>query len=1357
MTNIESNYLKRKKLFRATGLLNKSQLKLASYIKNNKNVTLQGTKRFMDKSGEYYLKNVQMQNRKQDFNYHKRGSLNNPQNLENCLNDNLSKIKKRASKIVTLLPENSLTPIPKKEGINKTGFANGIKKKELNDAQRTAVFIRRLEYSTSVKRKMVKGNKDYENKVILIQEWWRTMLKIIKLQKNIRGFIFRKNLMNSLEHQEKLYQFITEFDNIYNYHALRHFLDNLKKKRDYEKAKYMEKCEDFGEKLENLEIMNNFKNLKKYFDRWKKANKKQKKLALNNLAKKLNNILKTKFNEKKLDTLKKIENKAKKEEKNLNDKIKNFRKKKAKEKFIKNLKRAHQLNKILNKIKEKKDKKHLKEAFDKLKKYYNLSKILEKLNELLNNKLKQIFMNNLKKIYFAEKLNDIIQKCINKICDENKKIFLDKLKEINNKKILKDNLNRWNNICKGMNNKRNIINLLAKYKKVENERRKKELINFNFGDSEEKLNKIEQMNILKKQLNNLTIYNNNKKLKKYLSKWKSYIERKEIKENLLKFQQKKIAKDKLKSILNKLQKIYNKNDLRKYFDKYKEISKKLKQRSLESLIETLIKILDKAKKESDEELKKHSFETLRKNNDIIKGVEKLHKLLDNKPLKYALNALKKNAGMSEGFRILDKFFTKKYLEYQKDFYDKLKKNSDIQKAAEILDKLISDKIKKDVLENLIKKSKQEKGFEILDKIFNKKLLKKTLDRLVMNNNIQKACEILEKIINKKLLEDTWKKLISMDFVDLLQRYENKYKQNKKEKDKKIKRVINNLKKLKKDENKDLMKKYLDKWKDIVERRKIKDSLLEKALLKKAFNNWRNMKEFKDISEALEKSIQKKKYEIERKNIFMKVRRKKLLGNVLNKLEKSNLNNLKKYFDIWKQKLNSIKEKEKCLNNLYNIYKTAENNLLKKYLNNWLSNSKKEEKEEEEDVPKYKKKPRIKEKEIIIEEDTNEFNPTYYNSKINLFKSNNIPFKKYLKKENMHIEQSQRFDYIETQEEEAPKIKKNLMKLKKYNMEDDYSSSNEGTNQGLGEILIQKERLVREPRNYTSQSFFIDKNLKNNLIDSKNYSINSYNKNILPMKMKGDFINLIEQNPKILEQKNPRIQVTNATCNLAQIINNDENEDNDLTQEEIANEIEKLNDNFIIDKNKVLSRVIKNCDKDLYAAQATFKTKKDKYYSVGIPLNNNEAKWEFLGDIRGERGKNNTNKFELIQKEPQTMKEDLSYYKKTVIKRKNVGEGNNRRDKDNSFKLKEINFLQYYRSPMKSQRKEENSIEIIRNHRLNKFKKRQNTLALFWTNSEKKRNLKNKYNIDRSHGKIELNPEYRTLDYDDDNDNLEGNY
>ena len=146
-----------KKPFKATGLLNKSQLKLASYIKANKDVTLQGTKRFTDKSGEYYLKNIQLQNSRQDPNSTVKNTLNNPQNLENCLNRDISKIRRRASKIVTLLPENSLTPIPKKEGINKLGMANGYGKKELNDAQRTAVFIRRLEYATSMKKQMDVG------------------------------------------------------------------------------------------------------------------------------------------------------------------------------------------------------------------------------------------------------------------------------------------------------------------------------------------------------------------------------------------------------------------------------------------------------------------------------------------------------------------------------------------------------------------------------------------------------------------------------------------------------------------------------------------------------------------------------------------------------------------------------------------------------------------------------------------------------------------------------------------------------------------------------------------------------------------------------------------------------------------------------------------------------------------------------------------------------------------------------------------------------------------------------------------------------------------------------------------------
>ena len=299
-----------KKPFKATGLLNKSQLKLASYIKANKDVTLQGTKRFTDKSGEYYLKNIQLQNSRQDPNSSvKKYSLNNPQNLENCLNRDINKIKRRASRIVTLLPENSLTPIPKKDGIQKTGLANKYGKKELDDAQRTAVFIRRMEYATSMKRQMNEGKnlKNNAKKILLIQEWWKTMFKIIKLQKNVRGFLFRKKLMNNLEHQEKLLQFITEFDNIHNYHLYRQFMDNLKKKRDYEKAKLMEKCEDFNDKLDNLEKMRDWKNFKKCFDKWRDDTKRRRKEALDNLANTANDVFNRRRKKNNLDVIRKFE------------------------------------------------------------------------------------------------------------------------------------------------------------------------------------------------------------------------------------------------------------------------------------------------------------------------------------------------------------------------------------------------------------------------------------------------------------------------------------------------------------------------------------------------------------------------------------------------------------------------------------------------------------------------------------------------------------------------------------------------------------------------------------------------------------------------------------------------------------------------------------------------------------------------------------------------------------------------------------------------------------------------------------------------------------------------------------------
>ena len=344
----------------------------------------------MDKSGEYYLKNIQLQNKKKD---NVRKSLNIPQNLENCLNKkDFNKIKRKASKIVTLLPENSLTPIPKKKDVKDNFFGSNLDKKELNDAQRTAVFIRRLEYSTSMKRQAIedKNAKIQAKKIGLIQEWWKAMFKIIKIQKNFRGFSFRKKLMNNLEHQEKLLQFITEFDNIHSYHLYKQFMDNLKKKSDYEKNKLMEKCEDFNDKMDNLEKMHNYENFKKCFQKWKDNTKKERKLALENLCNKLKDFLINKEKEEKKLFLDKIKLKEKEEENKLNNKIKNFQEIQARKKFFNNLKKLYKENQ-LKKEKEKEKNNKLEISSN-----VNYLDIIDKKNNLENNdiskKENQIFI-----------------------------------------------------------------------------------------------------------------------------------------------------------------------------------------------------------------------------------------------------------------------------------------------------------------------------------------------------------------------------------------------------------------------------------------------------------------------------------------------------------------------------------------------------------------------------------------------------------------------------------------------------------------------------------------------------------------------------------------------------------------------------------------------------------------------------------------------------------------------------------------------------------------------------------------------------------------------------------------------------
>ena len=477
-----------KKPFNKNGLLSKSQLKLASYIEQNKDVTLAGTKRFTDKTGEYYLKNVQLQKKKDKPGpLIKKLSLTRPQNLDNIfskLHGNINKIKKNATKIITILPENSLTPIPVKEQNSVQGVAQSFNKKQYKNAERVAVFIRRMEYANGVKnhfKSVKKNDEDYLNKIIFIQEWWKTMYKIILIQKCIRGYLFRKNLMKNLEHQEKILKFITSFYHLFFSHLYKKFFDNLKKKYDYINqinSKKIELLEDINEKMEKIEKFKCMKKLKYIVYKWKKKIYKLKikeKAEIFNSNKNKNKVIKVLRNNYLSKLIKDVLKKDKKEKKELLDKINKEKNLVNILKGIKILKRVVRNNnnkKIFLRLKKLYEFLIKKSCFNKWKKKAQFNNIIQKLknNKKKKNKLMSIInkLSKIKEIKDKEKMKmmfeiwknmrivkqvkklkiKLIKKEDNNNLNENKNI--DNIKKINN-----NNKNSSENILKENNNKNN--------------------------------------------------------------------------------------------------------------------------------------------------------------------------------------------------------------------------------------------------------------------------------------------------------------------------------------------------------------------------------------------------------------------------------------------------------------------------------------------------------------------------------------------------------------------------------------------------------------------------------------------------------------------------------------------------------------------------------------------------------------------------------------------------------------------------------------------------------------------------------------------------------------------------------------
>ena len=176
-------------------------MKYNSFLEEHRDITMSGTKRFEDKSGEYYLKNA-IKYQRNNLNYLNQKSLTKP-SLNNNKNSNNNKlIKVNKNKLYE-----ELVPIPKIKQKNK--LKCDYDKKNLNNAINNAKYIRRIQYSKNLTQQKNLQYKEMQinemiflKKIKSIQIWWKTIFQIIKLQKIIRGSLYRRKIFKKIKKQE---------------------------------------------------------------------------------------------------------------------------------------------------------------------------------------------------------------------------------------------------------------------------------------------------------------------------------------------------------------------------------------------------------------------------------------------------------------------------------------------------------------------------------------------------------------------------------------------------------------------------------------------------------------------------------------------------------------------------------------------------------------------------------------------------------------------------------------------------------------------------------------------------------------------------------------------------------------------------------------------------------------------------------------------------------------------------------------------------------------------------------------------------------------------------------------------------
>ena len=229
ISNTSNNILlKQNKIVKTAKIKNKNKYKNYFYnidniLNKNNEKSLKNFDRINHKINEIYLDYENSSNSLNKSNFTiKVKTIKNQYNKNHLLkkinNINFSEINnngidnKRNAKSFKMIEENK-----KKNNIEN--------KKNLLDIFKNTKNLRRVQYSNNIAskhfkyfRNCQKGQKNFLEKTKFIQLWWKTIFQIIKIQKHLRGFLYRQKLIEELDKEEievdKLLFFIRSYKKI---------------------------------------------------------------------------------------------------------------------------------------------------------------------------------------------------------------------------------------------------------------------------------------------------------------------------------------------------------------------------------------------------------------------------------------------------------------------------------------------------------------------------------------------------------------------------------------------------------------------------------------------------------------------------------------------------------------------------------------------------------------------------------------------------------------------------------------------------------------------------------------------------------------------------------------------------------------------------------------------------------------------------------------------------------------------------------------------------------------------------------------------------------------------------------------